>query len=119
MTKRYTSKSDLATLRLRQGGMCAKCGNPLTIFAVDHIQALARGGDDTLENKQLLCLPCHTAKTHHPRSLATTLGGDNFEAKKTARMENGGKTRRGPKIKSRGFAPGKRKIPSRPFSLSR
>lgn len=53
-------------------GCCAKCGS-LTVYAdprvdpqgfhLDHIKALVNKGDDTDENSQVLCLPCHEAKT--------------------------------------------------------
>ncbi len=57
---------------------------------------------------------CQTTLTHHPRSKATTIGGDNYEAKKIGRMKrkhavvHGRKRERpaGPKRKmqGRGFA---------------
>lgn len=30
---------------------------------LDHIVALANGGDDSDDNKQMLCIPCHAWKT--------------------------------------------------------
>jgi len=42
--------------------MCAKCGKRGEI--VDHIRPLWMGGrDDDPRNKQVLCEPCHRAKT--------------------------------------------------------
>lgn len=32
-------------------------------FELDHIVALVNGGSDTRDNRQLLCLDCHRAKT--------------------------------------------------------
>lgn len=94
---------------LRQNGKC-RCGARLEKgnYIIEHIQALARGGTDTLDNKCLNCKPCADAKTFHPRSLATTIGGDNYEAKKTNRLSekvagtwHAGKPKQ--KIEGRGF----------------
>ena len=45
---------------------CAACGRltsyPLG-FHLDHIIALTNGGQDTDDNVQVLCLPCHEDKT--------------------------------------------------------
>jgi len=53
-------------------GCCAKCGD-LTEYAdprtnprgfhLDHIIAIVNGGEDTDEQTQVLCVPCHEAKT--------------------------------------------------------
>ena len=45
----------------RDGGRCVKCGGPGD--AVDHIMPRAAGGDDTWQNLQTLCNPCHRTKT--------------------------------------------------------
>ncbi|MFI8263670.1 HNH endonuclease [Streptomyces sp. NPDC085665] len=44
---------------------CARCGLEFLPSAVDvdHIKPLALGGEDTDENVQPLCRPCHKAKT--------------------------------------------------------
>jgi 5-methylcytosine-specific restriction endonuclease McrA len=46
---------------------CAGCGR-LTDwpdgFQADHIVALHKGGEDKDHNMQVLCLPCHEAKTN-------------------------------------------------------
>ncbi|MFC5607762.1 HNH endonuclease [Variovorax soli] len=45
---------------------CAGCGRFTDYpagFQLDHIKALVNKGDDTDENSQVLCLPCHEAKT--------------------------------------------------------
>jgi 5-methylcytosine-specific restriction protein A len=45
--------------------VCARC--PARVFAsaadVDHIVPLAKGGQDIDSNVQILCRPCHKAKT--------------------------------------------------------
>lgn len=43
------------------GGYCAKCGLENSNH-VDHIVPVSRGGEDTLENLQLLCWKCNTTK---------------------------------------------------------
>ena len=82
--------------------ICAECGKPILpgqAVQFDHRQAVSRGGAndpealrpvhsaargtvDTAGNP----LDCHDRKTFRPRGGATTLGGDNFEAKKTDRL---------------------------------
>ncbi|WP_280671836.1 HNH endonuclease signature motif containing protein [Kitasatospora sp. MAP12-44] len=44
---------------------CAVCPSHILPSAadVDHIRPLALGGEDTAENVQILCRPCHKAKT--------------------------------------------------------
>lgn len=44
---------------------CANCGFDYLPSAVDidHIQPLALGGEDVPSNVQVLCRPCHKAKT--------------------------------------------------------
>jgi 5-methylcytosine-specific restriction endonuclease McrA len=103
--KRYTSDPEKAILYARQNGLC-KCGAALFKgkYHIDHAVALVRGGTDTLDNKQLLCIPCHKAKTFHPRSKATTLGSDIGEAAKTKRL-----------IRKRERPKSKRKMQSRGF----
>lgn len=81
----------------RQGGTCAVKGCP-TVLVIgprgqhvnwidEHIQALGRGGTNALKNRELRCIEHAHKKTHHPRSKATTIGGDNYEIKKTGRMK--------------------------------
>lgn len=51
----------------RCGGFCEgeDCGAKLWTpkFEYDHVLACALGGDNSLENCAVLCLPCHKAKT--------------------------------------------------------
>ncbi|MFF4408127.1 HNH endonuclease [Streptomyces sp. NPDC001404] len=44
---------------------CATCGMTFaaSLVDVDHITALARGGEDVAMNVQVLCRPCHKTKT--------------------------------------------------------
>lgn len=43
----------------RDGDHCARCGGPGP-FQLDHAIPLADNGPDTVENKRLLCLNCHS-----------------------------------------------------------
>lgn len=61
---------DRAILRKR-GGACGICGNPIDYslphtdpksFTADHVVPLARGGADTLENKQAAHRECNSKK---------------------------------------------------------
>ena len=48
---------------VEQGGMCAKCGLLALDPELDHITPISRGGTDVRSNLQVLCEPCHAAKT--------------------------------------------------------
>ena len=49
----------------KQKKCCQLCKTKLTIstFEIDHIQALANGGSNEIDNLQILCKDCHLAKT--------------------------------------------------------
>lgn len=47
----------------RFGGRCAHCGNKVLPAEYDHIVPLVAGGRNSEDNIQLLCRPCHQAKT--------------------------------------------------------
>ena len=92
---------EVAQLMQDQRGFCAACMSKLYVggFDADHVIPLSCGGTNALTNFQLLCRPCHLAKTS---------GADVPDAAKIKRMsgEKGQRARRaknGPKIKSRGF----------------
>ncbi len=117
--KRYTSKSGVAAMFVRQGGQCGRvgCGIRLTSipkknWLVEHLQPLALGGTDDLANKALYCIPCAKAKTFHKRSKATGLTSDNYEISKAGRMES---VRMGTKAEKPKRAWPKRKMASRPW----
>lgn len=85
--------------------LCAICGRPIIPgqrYAFDHGHAVGRDGPNEAENLFPVhaeargtedgagnLIDCHDKKTFRPRGGATTLGGDNYEAKKTPRL--GGK----------------------------
>lgn len=62
----WAGVQDRNRIRSRDGGECQACkrkglvrlGGP-----VDHIIPLWEGGTDADSNKELLCVPCHDAKT--------------------------------------------------------
>jgi 5-methylcytosine-specific restriction endonuclease McrA len=48
----------------RDGAACRKCGKMVGRLEVDHIFPIALGGQETDENRQLLCaVPCHRDKS--------------------------------------------------------
>lgn len=61
---RKLSKQDRASLFQKQKGACNGCGRSFDddLLQEDHIVPRAKGGEDTLENKQLLCGPCNATK---------------------------------------------------------
>jgi len=57
-------------------GLCAKCGALTDYphgFQLDHIKALVNGGDDTEDQTQVLCIPCHDTKTASDMGHRTTV----------------------------------------------
>ncbi|MFF1958098.1 HNH endonuclease [Streptomyces sp. NPDC058220] len=54
-----------APVGARGGARCARCGSLALAGSVDvdHVRPLARGGEDTDQNVQVLCHDCHLAKT--------------------------------------------------------
>ena len=82
--------------------ICELCRKPILPghpVQFDHVQAVGRGGNNRVEDLRPVHasprgtmdgdgnhIDCHDRKTFRPRSGATTLGGDNYEAKKTERL---------------------------------
>jgi 5-methylcytosine-specific restriction protein A len=62
----FTRKVRTAVIA-RANGKCEKCRAAVKpgAFEIDHILEAAYGGEATLANAQLLCLPCHKEKTAH------------------------------------------------------
>ena len=58
---RYT-KAERQKILADKGGKCAKCGRTYDL-SLDHITPICRGGSVTEENIQILCWPCHQAKS--------------------------------------------------------
>lgn len=64
MRREFPAKVKVAAYE-RSKGHCEKCGVRLSVgkFAYDHVLADAIGGEPTLENCEVLCVPCHSGKT--------------------------------------------------------
>lgn len=54
--------ADIKKLKILQKGKCPVCKCVLKKFHVDHIEPIARGGDNGPMNLQLLCPPCNLSK---------------------------------------------------------
>lgn len=57
-------------IKARDKGLCQQClrnGRAVSGTTVDHIKAKAHGGTDDPANLELLCWPCHRAKTAKER----------------------------------------------------
>ena len=62
------STSFRLSLFLKRKGTCAACSQKIDAgkaWDIDHILPLAMGGTNAPENLQILCSPCHRAKTSH------------------------------------------------------
>jgi hypothetical protein len=101
----YQQKIACLIMLAHQAGhpfVCAECGRPILPgqqVQFDHRHADGRGGPNVIANLAPLHshpkgaedelgnpLDCHYRKTFRPRSLATGLGSDNYEAKKAPKM---------------------------------
>ena len=51
---------------LARDPVCKVCGRAASA-QVDHIKPLAQGGDDSYDNLQGICIPCHATKTASER----------------------------------------------------
>lgn len=123
--RRRWSVTDKLHVMVRQA-VCPRCGGKLGALAdveFDHVLALARGGEDTLDNLVALHRsPCHAEKTRGAG--ATTRGSDIGEIAKTRRLtkkQDAFRERLLAKTIADVPAPAKRKsrIPSRPFPKRR
>lgn len=63
--ERYTLRKHYAawftTLTERDGARCQHCGAE-DALVLDHVVSIARGGRSELDNLQILCAACNTAK---------------------------------------------------------
>lgn len=60
----FTAKTKLAAWN-RCGGFCEKCSMPIKGRPeYDHITPCGLGGTNELDNCQVVCVPCHSQKTH-------------------------------------------------------
>jgi 5-methylcytosine-specific restriction endonuclease McrA len=58
---RYISRRVKAVVYARDKGRCRSCGSRENI-CFDHVVPFSRGGENTVENLQLLCSPCNLRK---------------------------------------------------------
>ena len=62
----WAGVQDRNRIRARDCGLCQECKRQGRVgigVAVDHIMPLWKGGSDDDSNKQLICKPCHDAKS--------------------------------------------------------
>lgn len=87
----------------RAEGKCKKCEQPARPVQFDHAIPLIIGGENRESNLQLLCVPCHRAKTALDVKLKAKVA--------RVRKRHLGITRPAAKIRSAGFpkAPGQRR----------
>ena len=73
ITKHYSrqplTRSERLRVKNKCGGSCANCGCELEDgkWESDHKAPLWQGGEDTIENQEPLCLPCHDDKSEHEK----------------------------------------------------
>lgn len=112
MTRRAVTPARVRRIMLhaaeRQGTpiKCAICGEPikpLETVTLEHMTPFALGGadDDGEDNVRPVHTPCGMRKTKG--TAATGHRGDTSAIARAERLAKGGKTRRGPPIRSRGF----------------
>ena len=65
--RRSLTDEEKATLIQNQENFCVMCEEISNDFEFDHIQSLANGGNNELENFQALCKACHLNKTMEER----------------------------------------------------
>jgi 5-methylcytosine-specific restriction endonuclease McrA len=62
--KRYVSKLKRAIIFKMQGDNCLCCGK-LRDVGIDHILPISHGGDNNIDNLQVLCRTCNSKKGKH------------------------------------------------------
>ncbi len=101
MIRRSLTQKERATMWAHQQGRCIGCGEsfqPKDMIA-EHWTPVALG--NSKKPDCLLCKPCADRKTRGTK--ATTKGSDIHSIARAKRLAKGGKTRRGPKLRSAGF----------------
>lgn len=90
---------------LRAGGRCEGCGIKLRFGEghYDHKQADGLGGEPTVENCQLLCVPCHKVKTDEDVRIMR-------KADRQRKVAEGRKARKGPPMPGSKASKWKRRV---------
>lgn len=129
--RRFSERQVLETL-LHQGVAirCFRCGLPFIVgqslidtanahwigyVQREHLHEVALGGPDEPANCRYSCTDSHIKITNGTK--ATSVGSSKHRIAKAKRIANGGKKRRGPKMKSAGFS--KTKRPMNPVRVDR
>jgi hypothetical protein len=68
-SRKPLTRSECLKVKNKYGGTCANCECELEDgqWESDHIVALWQGGEDTVENQEPLCLPCHSERSEQER----------------------------------------------------
>ncbi len=56
----YLPNATIRAVYARAGGCCEQCGRRSGLLDIHHKKPVSEGGDNSLENLELLCRPCHT-----------------------------------------------------------
>lgn len=125
--RRVLTRVEVIELAVRQGGKCGcKCGGKLDAMREgvtdEHVIALALGGSNDLDNRELWRKPCSDAKTAGKDlpaiAKAKRLAGETGKAKRLTDETCTGPTRQIP-TRVRAWPPkGSRKLSSRPLARS-
>lgn len=118
MARRRFSERDVLETLIRCGTKlwCYRSREPITLANVrtverEHVTPLALGGADTPENCAYSLAVAHKLQSFGTK--ATTVNSDIHKIAKVKRLRAGGKTRRGPQMKSRPFSKTHRKFPKK------
>jgi 5-methylcytosine-specific restriction endonuclease McrA len=56
----------------RQNNLCLGCKEEITtLFEIDHILPISKGGNNELDNLQALCRSCHISKTRDEKQIVS------------------------------------------------
>ena len=65
--RRVLTADEKSAIVSEQQSVCVLCDEKTDVFEFDHIESLANGGSNELDNFQALCKPCHLNKTMEER----------------------------------------------------
>ena len=61
--RRKVPQEVIARLRARAKDLCEHCGDAVDEYEIHHTKEVCFGGENSIENLQLLCRPCHVSVT--------------------------------------------------------